>query len=282
MARKCKTGIDYFSHDVDIMQDRKIKLLKAKHGLVGYATYMRLLEEVYREDGYYLKIDDDFNILFSDDNNLTYDVYILILNDCINGELFNKKMYDKYSILTSSRIQENYCAATERRKEVYFIKEYLIIDVTSKYKADKVNVCINPLDVNINQLNADIGTQSKVKGKERESKEEENNNYKSNQDIAVVAKFYEEHIGNTISSIIAQELINWLQIFNKDIMCEAIRIAVLSNARSFKYIQSILSNWQSKGVKTLGDVQVLQERRNKSSNTDDKYDFDTMDVIKDL
>ena len=51
MARTSKKGIDYFSHDVDMMQDRRIKLIKAKHGLVGYAIYLRLFEELKAEKG---------------------------------------------------------------------------------------------------------------------------------------------------------------------------------------------------------------------------------------
>lgn len=171
MARKTKPGITYFSHDVDMLQDKKIKLIKAKHGLVGYAVYLRLLEELYREAGYYLKVDGDFNILFSDDNNLTLDVYISILNDCILHELFNPKMYEKYFILTSLRIQNNYFSATERRKEVEFIKEYLLSNPKEFYNLDKVNVCIESLNVDNENLNADIGTQSKVKKSKVKKKE---------------------------------------------------------------------------------------------------------------
>lgn len=171
MARKGKIGIDYFSHDVDILQDKKIKLIKAKHGLIGYAIYLRLLEEIYRDTGYYLQLDENFNILFSDDNKIELNEYILILNDCINIDLFNKKIYEKYNIITSKRIQLNYFSGTERRKEVEFIKEYLIIDPLLNYKTDKVNVNIISLNVDINALNADIGTQSKGKESKVEEKE---------------------------------------------------------------------------------------------------------------
>lgn len=166
MARQIKAGLDYFSHDVDIMQDKKVRLIKAKHGLIGYAIYLRLLEELYRDNGYYLKIDEDFNILFCGDNNIEFDVYINILNDCINKNLFYEKMYKKHNILTSERIQRNYVSGTERRKEVNFVKEYLLINPLETY-SDKVNVNINKLNVDINSLNVDIGTQRKVK----ESKE---------------------------------------------------------------------------------------------------------------
>jgi len=166
MARQIKVGIDYFSHDVDILQDRKVKLIKAKHGLVGYAIFLRLLEELYRDKGYYLQIDEDFNILFSDDNNININVYINVLNDCINVGLFNHQLYNNYKILTSKRIQQNYIDAISRRKEVNFIKEYLIITMSElkTFKdSKKVNVYINALNVNINALNVNKSTQSKVK-----------------------------------------------------------------------------------------------------------------------
>jgi hypothetical protein len=147
-----------------MLSDRKIKLLKAKHGLIGYAVYLRLLEELYQDKGYYLEINEDFNILFSDDNNLDLNVYILILNDCINHELFDIKIFEKYSILTSKRIQINYLTACERRKGIDIYSEYLLFDMEdANIKTDNVNIL---------NLNANIGTQSKKKVK----KEEKENN----------------------------------------------------------------------------------------------------------
>ncbi len=164
MARQIKAGLDYFSHDVDMLQDKKIRLIKAKHGLIGYAIYLRLLEELYRENGYYLQIDEDFNILFSGDNNIGLNDYINVLNDCINKNLFCEKMYKKHNILTSERVQKNYISGTDRRKEVNFIKEYLLVKPSEMY-GDKVNVNINKLNVGINSLNDSTGTQRKGKEK---------------------------------------------------------------------------------------------------------------------
>ncbi len=164
MARKGKVGIDYFSHDVDMLNDKKMKLVKAKHGLIGYAIYNRLLEELYREEGYYLLVDDDFNILFADDNNLDYNVYISILNDCIKHKLFDEKKYNDHKVLTSKRIQSNYSEATQRRKEVEFESKYLMIDPMQHYNTEKINV-------NILGLNDDINKQSKVKESKEKVKE---------------------------------------------------------------------------------------------------------------
>jgi|LGVE01.1.fsa_nt_gb hypothetical protein len=152
MARATKIGIDYFSHDVHMSGDRKIRLIRAKYGLLGYAIYLRLLEELYQDKGYYISVDEEFNLLFCDDNNLDVNVYNQVLNDCINYKLFNIKHYNTYNILTSKRIQENYLSAVDRRKSVDIDKRYYLL-----------NVDINSLNVDINFLNVDIGTQSKVK-----------------------------------------------------------------------------------------------------------------------
>ncbi len=169
MARQIKAGLDYFSHDVDMLQDKKIRLIKAKHGLVGYAIYLRLLEELYRENGYFLQIDEDFNILFCGDNNIDLNDYINVLNDCINKKLFCEKKYKKHNILTSERVQRNYISGTERRKEVNFIHEYLLIKPSEMY-GEKVNVNINKLNADINSLNDDISTQRKRKNSKEDKR----------------------------------------------------------------------------------------------------------------
>ena len=154
--RETKIGLDYFSHDVDLFQDPKVKLLKAKHGFISYGVYLRLLENIYSEHGYYLQLNEDVNILFCDDNNLDYNVYISILNECIRLNLFNGDLFKKYSILTSKRIQLNYIAGTQRRKEIAFYKELLLVNLDEKYNVNICNVNILTLNANILTLNANI------------------------------------------------------------------------------------------------------------------------------
>ncbi len=153
MARKCKVGIDYFSHDVHCTSDRKLKLIKAKYGVVGYGIYFLLLEEIYKE-GYCIHLDDEFNILFVSDHNLEEDVYINCLNDCIKFGLFNDIIYKKSNILTSKRIQENYLEASSRRKVI------------------EIDVNILLLNVDILPQNVNISTQKKRKEKKGEEKRE--------------------------------------------------------------------------------------------------------------
>lgn len=174
MTRSAKTGIDYFSHDVTMSNDKKIKILIAQKKLIGYAVYNRLLEEIYRDEGYFLTTDNDFNILFSHDCGLELNDYIDILNVCIKAGLFDKRLYENFDILTSKRIQENYFAGTQRRDEVCLLKPYLLLDPLKHYnqeRKNRVNVIILDLNDDIKDENADTGTQSKVKeSKVKESK----------------------------------------------------------------------------------------------------------------
>lgn len=237
MARQGKVGIDYFSHDVDMLNDRKVKLLKAKHGLIGYAVYLRLLEELYRDKGYYLLVDDDFNILFADDNNLDYDVYILILNECIEQKLFNTELFDKYNILSSERVQTNYLAATERRKTVDMYKEYLLIDLLDDdIKSDNVNILI---------LNENIGTQSKKKVNKKEIEIESKTPF----DVAIDEfKKHRKAMKKPMTDLAVTKLINKL---NGMADTEQERIAILE--------QSILNGWQ-------GIFPLRQENYNQHIN----------------
>lgn len=127
LARRTKIGIEYFSHDVDSISDKKLRLLKAKHGVIGYGIYFLLLEEIYRE-GYYITTSEEFNILFVSEHNLDQNVYIECLNDCIKFGLFDKEIYEECCILTSKRIQENYLEACSRRKLVEVDDSILLVN----------------------------------------------------------------------------------------------------------------------------------------------------------
>jgi hypothetical protein len=85
----------------------------------------------------------------------------VIINDCFYYNIFNKELYSQYKILTSSGIQKRYFNATNRRKELFLCKDYIIVD-------------INGINVTINWINDDRSTQSKVKKRKvKDSKEKE-------------------------------------------------------------------------------------------------------------
>jgi len=166
MARPLKAGLDYFPLDVTL--DEKIELIEAKHGLLGFGLVIKLFQNIYK-NGYYLDATEERLLLLKKRFNVEYDFIVGVVDSGCKWKIFSEKLFEKHSILTSCGIQKRFIEATKRRKEVDFIKEYLMVkDVESYYKA-VVNVNIVKLNVNINLRNDDSGTHSK--GKESKVKE---------------------------------------------------------------------------------------------------------------
>jgi len=164
MARKCKTGLDYFPHDCNL--DDSINYIVALHKEKGYYLYFKLLENIYSIDGYYCKWDNKNIVLFADKVKMDVAEIKNILNDMIEEGLFDKNLFDTYKVLTSSSILSRYLEATIRRKSVEIINVYIL--------KDNVNI-LTQYD-NILTLNVDISTQSKVEySKVNESKENKSN-----------------------------------------------------------------------------------------------------------
>ena len=162
MSRPIKTGLDYYPHDTDCSTDLRLRYIEAVHGLIGYAVYHKILEQIY-SDGYFITADKRWMILFSGDNKMEFERLKLIIDDCINEGLFSQDIFKKYGILTSLSIQKRYVKACDRRKEIELIQQYLCSDDINEYK--------NLINDSVNLIIVDIKTQSKVKeSKVKESK----------------------------------------------------------------------------------------------------------------
>ncbi len=168
-----KRGLSYFSHDTDMFFDRKMKYIRAKHKLIGYAVYNRLLEMIYNENGYYLDLSDEFTIMLSDELRIDLIELETIIEDFLSRELFSKKKFEAHNILTSKRVQENYVRGCERRKSVYLTKEFLLINPATIFSEEAkikpqifikgINEDINSIDEVINSIDEGKSTQSKSK-----------------------------------------------------------------------------------------------------------------------
>lgn len=80
-----------------------------------------------------------------------------------------------------------------------------------------------------------------------------------------VFRLYESIFG-MLNPITMQNLEYWCKDLSEEIVIEALNISAKSNAKNFKYTESILRNWEQRGVKTLNDVRALNTERNKSQN----------------
>lgn len=159
MARPLKEGVDYFS--LDCYMDDKIKMIQAEFGLKGFAIVVKLWQTIYREHGYYCEWNEEKKLLFASEEGADCGPGLIneIVQACIRRDIFSKKLFDKYQILTSRGIQKRYLSITAKRKKAEMKKEYSLVEVAH----NSINDDNNRLNVGKNQVNSVDNTQSKVK-----------------------------------------------------------------------------------------------------------------------
>jgi len=112
MARPKRNNADYFSHDSGMRDDPKIKALRNKFGITGYAVWCMMLEVLTNSDFFKRSIDDieieilsaDFGIdadLFSD--ILSYMLRLRLLQTGDNCEYLSQKLTDRLQPVVDKR-----------------------------------------------------------------------------------------------------------------------------------------------------------------------------------
>ena len=142
MANKAKIGLNFFPHDSNYGDD--IKFIISKHKSVGYYCFFELCRKIYSDLAYYTLSKEKNLYLFSGEISTDIEKVKEIINDCIEENLFNKKLYINYQILTSKEIQETYIEICNKgkRKDIKMIKEYSLLDseFIEKMKNIKINM----------------------------------------------------------------------------------------------------------------------------------------------
>lgn len=116
MARPIKKGLDYFPVDTDIFENIQVRKLKSRYKSPGFLVYFTILCDVYRKEGYFLQLSDDYIYDLSDRMGETEEKVQEIIAYCLQIKLFSQKLYERYYVITSKSIQERYILAQKRCK----------------------------------------------------------------------------------------------------------------------------------------------------------------------
>lgn len=130
MARPAKQGLDYFPVDVDVSQDPAIQYLQVRYGLAGFAVYLKLLEIVYRDEGYYAAFGPIERAVFAHTNGLLEAELNEIIDTMFEVALFNRNLYEAHAILTSRGIQARFVEITKRRKDTALDLRFDLVSAT--------------------------------------------------------------------------------------------------------------------------------------------------------
>lgn len=232
MARPTKQGLDYFPLDVGFLQNVKVRRIMRACGIQSIPVLISLLANTYREEGYFLRWDNDMPFLIADELGVSEGAVTAVVDKATQVGFFNANMYEKYGVLTSDGIQKRFFEATARRTSVRYDARFLLINV-SDYK--------NLVNVYKNSINDDDNPQSKGK----ESKVKESSSRGDGLKAAVNA--YRKNIYPMPGEMDLEKIKAMVDDFGSDIVIKAIDRAVDRNKRSLAYVHGILKRWQASG-----------------------------------
>lgn len=169
MPRPMKQGLDYFPLDVTF--DDNMELFEAECGLDGFGILIKLWQKIYSV-GYYIEWNEDIELLFSRKINSEKTKVNSVINASLRRNLFNKRLYEKYKVLTSAGIQKRYitaCSSAKRKNISMEVKFFLLDDEYKELITEFIELIPEEIE-----LIPEFSTQSKVKErklKQIESKE---------------------------------------------------------------------------------------------------------------
>lgn len=165
MGNKPKKGFDYFSLEVRIFDNIKIRKLLKYQSNSAVLVYINILCFIY-EKGYYIEFDDDLPFYISEKLKINEKEVIDAIKTCCDVGLFDKNLCEKHRILTSAGIQERYftmCTSSKRK----FIKCNFLLINSEGIPISSENMPISSEEITINSENI-------PQRKEKERKEKEN------------------------------------------------------------------------------------------------------------
>ena len=118
MGRPRKQGLDYFPVDTDIFNDVVIRILMAKFGADGFTCYMYLLTRIYKDKGYYIELNEDLELIASQDLGMSREKVRQIMEYLFSRSLLvsiTSTLVVPVTVITSTGIQRRYQEAVKVR-----------------------------------------------------------------------------------------------------------------------------------------------------------------------
>jgi len=110
---------------------------------------------------------------------------------------------------------------------------------------------------------------------------EENNKNKDNSDIFLV---FEKELGKPLSSYELETINGWIESgTSEDLIIGALKEAIFNGTSSFRYIDSIIYNWEKQGLKNMDDVNNhvknrRKENKDKFNKNENLLDYDWLNL----
>ena len=243
------TGVDYFAFDTH--SDMGMKSILTEFGAEGMGVITIIMQYIYGDKGYYMPWGERERRIILCDTRMSAEKLDLIIESCVREEIFDTEMFRNKGILTSKTIQSRYLLAIKRRKNVPFIREYLLIDIQNANCV--LTECIH------------TAPQSKVK----ETKENEikvNNNEKgADAVVAADAKkgMYEEVYGE-VNKRAEEQLEKYTGSMDRELIIHVLNLAFIDK-KPWRWVTKVLDTHVGDGTRTVVEFEKKADKMSKEA-----------------
>ena len=144
MARPSKNNAEYFSHDADMRNNRKVKALRRRFSHKGYAVWCFILETLTDADYFEIKFDEVTQDLLAADFDITNEELQSIVAYCVKIRLLQMKDDTLYC----EALKQRFSGLIEKRR--YDYERYLRYKKKAKSGSDTESK-INEVKTNENE-----------------------------------------------------------------------------------------------------------------------------------
>lgn len=258
MARPIAKGVDYFPLNVGFLSDIKIRKIMMAHGASSIAVIIYILTNIYKDEGYFMKVTDDEINLIAFDTRTSVEMVASVIEKACEVDLFSAEMYKQHQILTSKGIQSRYIKITERRKKPMLLTAYCLHDDYNN------SVSVDIMSTETQLMSAEM-QQSKVKERKENRKESK---YKVNKskEKSFLQPVFNNWLNNfgDISSYLMEVLESLVLEYGVEEVLSALEVAKEKGTANVKYIEGVLKNRK---------IQSYADDR-KSAKKDEQVDWD--------
>ena len=122
-----KEGLMFYTVDTDLLEREEIEYLFAEYQLAGIGFWTAMHCKIFRNK-YYWNYTERSAKIFATKLLITFEEFTKMLTLCLDEGIFDKTLFDQYSILTSPEIQRGWLRGCEKRKIIKIFSEYWLID----------------------------------------------------------------------------------------------------------------------------------------------------------
>lgn len=292
MARPQQKGLLYFPFDVTLFEDKKIKILKAKHGMNGVMLYIYLLCEVYK-NGYYVQLDKDYEYLISSELNMSAGEIKQVIKFLLERSLFDYKLFQSDNVITSPGIQRRFQEAIKEKAKKnprQIVDNFWLLPEEETQSFIKVthfqNYSRNNSDYSEN--NSDYSKNNDTKEKKVKESKEKKNISKISSELNSEPPIFELILNDkTLFPVFKTDIDSWTELYPAvDVMQEIRKMIgwLDSNPQKRKTksgIRRFINSWLARTQDQGGNISKFCNSNSKQFKTSKEKSYEAMQEFLD-